>query len=63
MAQEYDIEIKEVLSRIEKIEAESMGEAIDRAMELYYGQQIILYPEDHISTDFLPYEKNESKSR
>ena len=33
MLKEYEVEIKEVLSRIEKIEAGSLGEAIDKAME------------------------------
>ena len=33
MSKEYEVEIKEVLSRIEKIEAGSLGEAIDKAME------------------------------
>ena len=37
MLKEYEVEIKEVLSRIEKIEAGSLGEAIDKAMEKYYG--------------------------
>ncbi|RDY30143.1 DpnD/PcfM family protein [Lachnotalea glycerini] len=60
--QEFEIEIKEVLSRVEKIEANNLGEAIDRAMELYYGEKIILYPEDHKSTDFAPY-VNQEKSR
>lgn len=42
----YDIEIKEILSRIETIQADSLGEAIDKAMDLYYGQQIILDADD-----------------
>lgn len=57
MLKEYEVEIKEVLSRIEKIEAGSLGEAIDKAMEKYYGQEIILDAEDMKDVDFLPYEQ------
>jgi hypothetical protein len=52
--QEYEIEIKEELSRIEKIRAENLGEAIDKAMELYYQEQIILDAEDMKGVDFIP---------
>lgn len=58
MKKEYEIEIKEVLSRVEKVEAESLGEAIDRAMELYYSEQIILDDNDMKGVDFAPYEEN-----
>ena len=44
MAQSYEIEIKEILSKIEKVEANSLDEAIDKAMRLYDEQKIILYP-------------------
>ena len=40
--QEFQIEIKEELSRVETIQAETLGEAIDKAMELYYVQKIIM---------------------
>ena len=65
MPKEYEIEIKEVLSRIEKIEAESLGEAIDKAIEKYYAQEIILDAEDMKDVDFLPYEQKQQlgKSR
>ena len=53
MSKEYEVEIKEVLSRIEKIEAGSLGEAIDKAMERYYAQEIILDAEDMKDVDFL----------
>lgn len=53
----YDIEIKEVLSRIETIRADSLGEAIDKAMDMYYGQHIILASEDMKGVDFSPYFK------
>lgn len=56
MEQEYDIEVKEVLSRVEKVKAATLGEAIDKAMELYYGQKIVLDAEDMKGVDFTPYE-------
>ena len=62
MAQEFEVEIQEVLSRVEKIEAESLGEAIDKAMELYYGQQLILYAEDIKGVEFLPYGEKETQN-
>lgn len=63
MSKEYEVEIKEVLSRIEKIEAESVGEAIDKAMKLYYGQKIILDAEDMKGVDFTPIKTQEGKNR
>lgn len=62
MAQEFEVEIQEVLSRVEKIEAESLGEAIDKAMDLYYGQQIILEAEDIKGVEFLPYGEKKTQS-
>lgn len=59
MLKEYEVEIKEILSRIEKIEAGSLGEAIDKAMEKYYAQEIVLDAEDMKDVDFLPYEQKQ----
>ena len=53
---EYHIEIKEELARVEKIEAETLGDAIDKAMDMYYGQDIILDAGDMKNVDFKPYE-------
>lgn len=63
MPKEYEIEIQEVLSRVQKVEAESLGEAIDKAMALYYGQEIILDAEDLKGVDFTPITNKEGKSR
>jgi hypothetical protein len=63
MSKEYEVEIKEVLSRIEKIEAESVGEAIDKAMEKYYAQEVILDAEDMKGVDFTPIKTQEGKNR
>lgn len=63
MLKEYEIEIQEVLSRVQKVEAESVGEAIDKAMALYYGQEIILDAEDMKGVDFTPIKNKEGKNR
>lgn len=63
MTKEYEIEIQEVLSRVQKVEAESLGEAIDKAMALYYGQEIILDAEDLKDVDFTPITNKEGKNR
>lgn len=49
---EYDIEITETLQRIQKVEAECLGEAIDKAMDMYYNQKIILDAEDMKGVEF-----------
>lgn len=59
--QKFEIEIKEELSRVETIEAETLGEAIDKAMELYYGQKIILNAEDMKGVDFQPMQKEKTR--
>ena len=40
MEQEFDVEIKEVLSRVQKVKAESLDDAINKAMDMYYAEQI-----------------------
>jgi hypothetical protein len=45
------------------VEAETVGEAIDKAMKLYYGQEIILDAEDMKGVDFAPIMTQERKSR
>ena len=42
MEKEFDIEIKEVLSRVETVKAESLDDAINKAMDMYYSEQICL---------------------
>ena len=46
MEQEFDVEIKEVLSRVQKVKAESIDDAINKAMDMYYAEQIVLGAED-----------------
>ena len=59
--QEFQIEIKEELARVENIQAETLGEAIDKAMELYYGQKIILDAEDMKGVDFQPMQPEKTR--
>ena len=46
MEQEFDVEIKEVLSRVQRVKAESLDDAINKAMDMYYAEQIVLGAED-----------------
>jgi len=61
MTQEYEVEIKETLSRIEKVRAENLGDAIDIAMEKYYAEEIVLDAEDMKGVDFTPFERDKSR--
>ena len=58
----FEIEIREQLSRVEKIEAETLGDAIDKAMELYYGQKVILDADDMKGVEFQPIEQQKKKT-
>ena len=50
----FSIEIREVLSRVENIEAETLGDAIDKAMELYKKSEVVLDAEDFKDVSYLP---------
>lgn len=50
----FPIEIREVLSRVENIEAETLGDAIDKAMELYKKSEVVLDAEDFRDVSYLP---------
>ena len=54
MEKEFDVEIKEVLSRVEHVKAESMDDAINKAMDMYYSEKIVLDAEDMKGVDFSP---------
>lgn len=43
---QYQIEIKEELVRVETVEAESAEDAVEKVKALYYRQKIILDAED-----------------
>lgn len=50
----FPIEIREVLSRVENIKAETLGDAIDKAMELYKKSEVVLDAEDFKAVLYLP---------
>lgn len=50
----FPIEIREVLSRVENIEAETLGDAIDKAMELHKKSEVVLDAEDFKDVSYLP---------
>ena len=49
---EFQIEIKELLSRVETVRAETLMEAVDIVMNRYYEQEIVLDAEDFKGVDF-----------
>ena len=54
MEQEFDVEIKEVLSRVQKVKAESLDDAINKEMDMYYAEQIVRGAEDMKGVYFAP---------
>lgn len=62
MDKEFDIEIKEVLSRVETVRAKSLDEAINKAMDMYYLEKIVLDSEDMKGVDFSPYSEEQLPS-
>lgn len=50
---DYDVEIKETLSRVKTVQASFLGEAIDKVMELYYASDIVLDAEDYKEVAFV----------
>ena len=55
MEKEFEIEIKEILSRVETVKAESLDDAINKAMDMYYAEKIILDANDMKGVDFTEY--------
>ena len=53
MEKEYQIEIREELSRTEIVKADSLSEAVDMVMEKYYGEDIVLDASDFVGVDFM----------
>ena len=62
MEREFDIEIKEVLSRVETVKAESLDDAINKAMDMYFSEQIVLDAEYMKGVDFSPYSEEQLPS-
>ena len=59
---DYEVEVKEVLSRIETVNADSLEDAIDKVMDKYHAQEIVLDAEDFVGVDFLPSEEEQQKT-
>ncbi len=49
---EYNVEIKETLSKVIKVKAASEKEALKKAEEEYYQADIVLTPDDYVDTGF-----------
>lgn len=56
---EYEIEIKEELSKIVKIKAESLSEAIEMVTDKYNNSDIVLDADDYKGVEFLVYKNCE----
>lgn len=52
----FKIEVKETLSRIIEIEANSMDEAYLKVKEMYSIEEIVLDANDYVDTDFIEIE-------
>lgn len=55
----FDIEIREILSRVENIRADTLGDAIDKAMEMYERSEVVLNADDYQGVDYIPVNKKE----
>ena len=55
-------QVKEVLSRVQKVKAESLDDAINKAMDMYYAEQIVLGAEDMKGVDFAPISESQLPS-
>ena len=58
---EFDIEIREVLSRTESVKAGFLGEAINELMDKYKRGEIVLDAEDFKGVDYIPVQKKEGR--
>lgn len=50
--QKFQIEILETLSNIVEVNAEDEQNALLKAQEMYRNEQVVLYPDDFIDTQF-----------
>ena len=58
----YDIEIKETLSKVVKVEADTPEEALEKAEEGYRDEKYILEAEDIVDTEFIPVDKGRDRN-
>lgn len=56
---EYEIEIKEELSKVVKIKAESLSEAIEMVTDKYNNSNIVLNADDYKGVEILVYKNCE----
>lgn len=49
----FKIEVKETLSRVIEIEANSADEAFSKIQDLYEKEEIVLDADDYVETEFL----------
>lgn len=59
--QKFAIEVKEVLSRIVDVEADSMEEAVSKVSEMYDAQEISLDYDDYAGYDISPCKDKEKE--
>lgn len=57
----FEIEVREILSRVESVSAENLGDAIDKVMERYKNGEIVLNADDYQGVDYIPLEEQEKK--
>ncbi|MDE6435001.1 MAG: DpnD/PcfM family protein [Lachnospiraceae bacterium] len=55
---EFSIEIREVLSRVEKVPADTLGDAIDDVMDMYKRGEIVLDADDYEGVSYVPVSKD-----
>ncbi len=58
---EFDIEIREVLSRTESVKAGYYGEAVDKIMDMYRNGEIVLDADDFKEVDYIPAQNRECR--
>lgn len=51
----FEIEVHEVLSRVVRVEAESMNDAISKVNDMYRNEEIVLDAEDYEYTEIKPF--------
>ena len=59
MKKTYEIEIEEILQKVEEVKADSLDEAISIVEDRYHSQEYVLYAEDFKGVEFREF-KNEA---
>ena len=53
----FEFEIKELLSKIIEVEAESEGDAYIKIKQMYHDEQIVLTADDYVDTEILHFQQ------